>query len=141
VIRPALDGDLADIERLVVAVVDEVYGHLFHGKPPPPEGNWARGLLAELDGRVIGVVVAEDDWIEDLWVARDHRNRGVGRLLLTAAERQIAGRGHRRGHLRVVAENATARRFYRTNGWSEASAYPHEKWGVTMLDLTKSVEA
>ena len=141
VIRPAGEHDLGAVERFVSSVAGAVYGHLFQGAPPRPDGNWAESLLADLDGRIIGVVVADDDWIEDLWVAEDCRGQGVGSRLLAAGERQIAGRGHEQGYLRVVAENLGARRFYARHGWSETESYPHEKWGFAMIDLTKPLAA
>jgi GNAT superfamily N-acetyltransferase len=141
VIRPADKQDLAAVERFVSSVAGAVYGHLFQGEPPRPDGNWAESLLAELDGRIIGVMVADDDWIEDLWVAEDCRGQGVGSRLLAAGERQIAGRGHEQGYLRVVAENLGARRFYARHGWSETESYPHEKWGFAMIGLTKPLAA
>ena len=82
------------------AIAAEVYGHLFQGAPPRPDGKWAQGLVAA--GRRVGssaVMVADDDWIEDLWVAADCRRRGVGGRLLAAGERQIAGRGLRRSRI------------------------------------------
>jgi GNAT superfamily N-acetyltransferase len=137
VIRPAVAADLPAIEQLVLAVAREVYGHLFRDDVPRPEGNWMQALVAEQDGPIVGVIVADDDWIEDLWVAEPYRGGGVGSRLLTAGERQIAARGHAMAHLRVVAENESARRFYAARGWAETSPYPHEKWGFAMLDLIK----
>jgi GNAT superfamily N-acetyltransferase len=137
VIRPAGEQDLAAVEQFVSSVASQVFGHLFQGDPPRPDGNWAESLLADLDGRIIGVMVADDDWIADLWVAEDCRDQGVGGLLLAAGERHIAGRGHEQGYLRVVAENLGARRFYARHGWSETVTYPHEKWGFAMIDLVK----
>jgi GNAT superfamily N-acetyltransferase len=125
------------IERLVLDVLREVYGDLFPGEVPPPDGRWACGLVAEVAGRIVGVVVSDDDWVEDLWVAREHRGCGIGSQLLAAAERQIAERGHAEARLRVVAENARARRFYGARGWVETVFHPHEKWGFTMLEMTK----
>ena len=136
-VRPAAAADLAAIEQLVLEVGREVYGHLFRGDVPRPEGNWTGSLVAEERGRIVGVMVADDDWIEDLWIARDHRRRGVGSRLLAAGERLIAARGHTIAHLRVVAENERARRFYAAQGWAETAAYPHERWGFGMLDLIK----
>jgi GNAT superfamily N-acetyltransferase len=121
----------------VSKVASEVYGQLFAGQLPRHEGNWGAGVLAEIDGRIIGVMVTGDDWIEDLWVAEEWRNRGVGSRLLAAGERQIAARGHALGHLRVIAENRGARRFYVRHGWSEVESYPHERWGFAMIDLSK----
>jgi len=136
-IRPAAAADLPALERLVLTVAREIYGHLFQGDVPRPEGNWAQSLVAEQNDQIIGVVVADDDWIEDLWVARAARNRGVGSRLLTAGEGRIAARGHTLAHLRVVADNERARRFYKAHGWAETTPYPHERWGFEMLDLIK----
>jgi GNAT superfamily N-acetyltransferase len=136
-IRPATERDCAAIERLVGTIAGEVYGHLFQGAPPRPDGKWAQGLVAQADGRIVAVMVADDDWIEDLWVAADWRRRGVGGRLLSAGERQIAGRGCEVAHLRVIAENQGARRFYARQGWSEVEAYPHEAWGFEMIDMVK----
>jgi ribosomal protein S18 acetylase RimI-like enzyme len=137
VIRPAVAADRPEIERLVLTVARDVYGHLFEGDVPEPEGNWEKALVAEQRGRLVGVVVAADDWIEDLWVARDQRGRGLGSRLLAAGERRIAAEGHAVAHLRVAADNERARRFYAARGWSETDAYPHERWGFMMLDLIK----
>ena len=137
--RPATASDLDAIAALVETVAAEVYGHLFQGAPPPPDGRWAQALVAAADGRIVAVMVADDDWIEDLWVAADWRRRGVGSRLLAAGERQIAARGCFLARLRVIAENHGARCFYARHGWSEAETYPHEKWGFAMVDMLTQV--
>ena len=139
VIRPAGHSDVASIEQLVRDVVREVYGDLFPEAAPYRAGDWRGGLLAEIDGRIVGVVVFDDDWVEDLWVMKEHRRRGIGSLLLAAAERQIAGRGHIEARLRVVARNLEARRFYGARGWAETASYPHERWGFTMVEMAKAL--
>jgi GNAT superfamily N-acetyltransferase len=136
-IRPATPGDLAAVAALVQAIANETYGHLFRGDPPRPEGKWA--LLALQGERLVGVVVADDDWIEDLWVVAEFRGQGLGRRLLGAGEARIAAAGHELAHLRVIAENQDARRFYARCGWSEVETYPHETWGFPMVDMIKRV--
>jgi GNAT superfamily N-acetyltransferase len=137
VIRSARDPDEAGIKQLVRDVVREVYGDLFPAAAGHRAGNWRGGLLAEIDGRVVGVAVADDDWVEDLWVTKEHRRRGIGGVLLAAAERRIAERGHAEARLRVVARNFEARRFYVAHGWAEAESYPREWWGFAMLEMVK----
>jgi GNAT superfamily N-acetyltransferase len=137
VIRSARHSDKAGIEQLVRDVVREVYGDLLPPAARYRAGNWRGGVLAEIDGRVVGLVVADDDWVEDLWVAKEHRRRGIGGVLLAAAERQIAERGHVEARLRVVARNVEARRFYAAHGWAEAESYPHERWSFAMLEMVK----
>jgi GNAT superfamily N-acetyltransferase len=139
VVRSAAEADVAGIEQLVSDVVSEAYGDLFPGGAPPPSGHWECGLVAELGGRIVGVVVADDDWVEDLWVARGHRERGIGSVLLAAAERQIAERGHGEARLRVVAANARARGFYGARGWADSVAHPHETFGFAMLEMRKTL--
>ena len=120
-------------------VVREVYGRLIPGDAPPTAGRWADGLVAEVADRIVGVVVSDDDWVEDLWVAKEYRNRGIGAMLLTAAERQIAKRNYTEAQLRVVEENLDARRFYAAHGWAETVSYPHEKWGFAMVEMVKTL--
>ena len=139
VIRPAAEEDVARIEQLVLEVVREVYGDLFPEEAPRPDGNWRCGVVAEIDGLIAGVVVADGDWVEDLWVARAYRNQRIGGVLLRAAERQIAARGYAKGRLRVVADNLDARRFYGARGWVETVSYPHEKWGFLMCEMAKTL--
>jgi GNAT superfamily N-acetyltransferase len=139
VLRPATTSDRGAIEALVERVAVEVYGHLFPDAPPRPDGRWAQGVVAEAAGRVVAVMVSDDDWIEDLWVAADWRRRGIGSRLLRAGERQIAARGCKLARLRVIAENHGARCFYARHGWSEAEIYPHERWGFEMVDMVKRV--
>jgi GNAT superfamily N-acetyltransferase len=141
IIRSAGDSDKAGIEQLVLDVVREVYGDLFPEATPHRADNWRGGLLAEANSGIVGVVVADDDWVEDLWVTKEHRRRGIGSVLLSAAERQIAERGHTEARLRVVARNLEARRFYAAQGWAETESYPHEKWGFAMVELVKALSA
>ena len=139
VVRAAAVSDIAGIKQLVLDVVSELYGDLFPGGVPPPAVQWECGLVAGLAGRIVGVVVSDDDWVEDLWVASEHRGCGIGSVLLAAAEREITGRGHAEARLRVVLANLDARRFYAARGWTETVSYPHERWGFAMLDMKKEL--
>ena len=66
------------------------------------------------------------------------RGRGVGRSLLTYAEREIRERGVNLLRLRLVKENTGALTFYTRCGWEIVREFPHEilSW-VPMLELTK----
>jgi hypothetical protein len=120
VVRAAGESDVAAIERLVLEVVREVYGDLVPEEAPHRVGDWRGALLAESGGRIVGVVVAEDDWVEDLWVVSERRGHGEGRL-------------------RVVERNLDARRFYGAHGWTATVSYRHESWGFMMVEMKKEL--
>jgi GNAT superfamily N-acetyltransferase len=137
-IRPAAAKDATVIRRLVAEVVAETYGHLFAGVIAEPDIDWRRSLVAEIDELIVGVISWRDHWIDDLWIARLHRRKGIGRSLLAIAESGMRAHGHEEARLRVVAANAEARLFYRAQGWSETTPYTHEAWGFEMIDMIKA---
>jgi GNAT superfamily N-acetyltransferase len=141
IIRSSQPEDFATVECLVRGVVAEKYGHLFAAAPPPANssGDWHGSLLAEVQGKIVGVGLAKQDCVYDLWLAAEYRNHGLGAALLAKLETQIAQAGFNIAQLRVVAENSAARRFYARNGWTQGNTYPHEKWGFAMVDFSKSV--
>ena len=138
-IRRIAGSDLDSVRHLVAGVVDEVYGTLFPEGIPEDHTDWTEALVAVLEGVIIGVVLTSDDTIDDLWVSADHRRRGVGGVLLASAESEIQQRRYRLARLRVIADNMTARRFYAAYRWSEAETYPHERWGFSMINMTKDL--
>jgi GNAT superfamily N-acetyltransferase len=141
IIRSSHPEDFIAVESLVRDVVAEKYGHLFAAAPPPANstGDWHDSLLVEVQGKIVGVGLAKQDCVYDLWLATAHRNHGHGAALLAKLETQIARAGFNIAQLRVVAENSAARRFYARNGWTERITYPHEKWSFAMVDFSKSV--
>lgn len=132
--------ELAQIERLVSAVVQECYGHLIQVYRFDVEEDWPSSWLAEIEGEIVGVMLTKRDWLEDLWIARRQRRLGIGAQLLRIGEREIAGRGHKLGKLRVVADNLQAKRFYARHGWIEDCHYPHEVNGFGMVEMVKGLE-
>jgi ribosomal protein S18 acetylase RimI-like enzyme len=85
------------------------------------------------------MVLTSEDWLDDLWVLREHRGYGVGRRLLAQGEQEIAARGHATLRLRVVRSNAAAIAFYERHGWRTAREFAHEKFSVMMLEMVKPV--
>jgi GNAT superfamily N-acetyltransferase len=95
---------LADFRRLVTARVDAT-------------------TVADA-GDIIGFVTVHDDEVEQMYVAKSARGRGVAAMLLTHAEQTIANR-HNRAWLAVVAGNDRARRFYERQGWQDAGPFDY----------------
>jgi ribosomal protein S18 acetylase RimI-like enzyme len=81
-----------------------------------------RGLLVlETDGVVIGSVMVGYDghrgWVNYLAVHPAHRARGLGRLLMTAAEDHLTALGCPKVNLQIRTSNSTALGFYQRLGY------------------------
>jgi ribosomal protein S18 acetylase RimI-like enzyme len=125
---------------VVQTVVDETYGGLWAPAPlPVGEANWQLSWIAVLNAKIVGMVLTSEEWLDDLWVLRENRGRGIGQHLLAQGEAEIAARGHRTLRLRVIQSNAAAIAFYHKHGWRTACEFPHEKFPVTMLEMFKHV--
>jgi ribosomal protein S18 acetylase RimI-like enzyme len=95
--------------------------------------------VAVSDGKIVGVIITNQEWVSDLWVFREHRRRGVGSRLLAQGEAEIAARCHQTCRLRVVRSNAVAVQFYLSQGWQIAREFAHEKYQHPMLEMAKSL--
>jgi ribosomal protein S18 acetylase RimI-like enzyme len=84
-------------------------------------------IVAEHDGAVVGTVVAGwDGWRAHLYrlaVAPEHRRRGIGRLLVEAAEDRLRALGAGRFDAMVLAENELGSATWRAGGYA-----PQEEW-------------
>ena len=78
-------------------------------------------LVAETSSGVVGYVIARlDRWgaeIVSLAVHPSERNRGIGRVLLSAAVRRMLRRNAKSIRLMVHVNNETAAKFYRNQGF------------------------
>ncbi|KPI11111.1 GCN5-related N-acetyltransferase [Actinobacteria bacterium OK074] len=84
-------------------------------------------LVAELDGELVGTVIAGfDGWRCHLYRLAVHpgrRRRGIGSALLTAAEERFVRLGGRRADAMVLTRNETAHHAWRAAGYG-----PEERW-------------
>jgi GNAT superfamily N-acetyltransferase len=81
--------------------------------------------VAVVDGVVAGFVATADDELEQLFVDRGHRGKGVADALMADAERRLREAGHRQVWLAVVSGNARARRFYERSGWTDEGPFEY----------------
>ncbi|MFG3122695.1 GNAT family N-acetyltransferase [Streptomyces sp. NPDC048201] len=92
-------------------------------------------LLAELDGALVGTVIAGfDGWrcsAYRLAVHPGHRRRGLARALLSAAEERFAALGGRRVDAMVLVRNESAHHAWRAAGYG-----PEERWRRWVKPLT-----
>ncbi|MGO4884705.1 MAG: GNAT family N-acetyltransferase [Bryobacteraceae bacterium] len=138
-LRRPKTGEHSSVKALVQAVVDEVYGGVWAPPPLPlDDEDWSLAWVAVSGAKIVGVVLTHGEWISDLWVLREYRDKGIGRQLLLQAEAEMAGRGHLMFRLRVVKSNAQAVSFYKRIGWRVEREFPHEKLPIDMLEMVKS---
>jgi ribosomal protein S18 acetylase RimI-like enzyme len=93
--------------------------------------------VAVSDAKILGVMLTNQEWVNDLWVLREHRRQGVGSRLLAQAECEIAAGGYHTCRLRVVKSNLVAVRFYLSQGWQIAREFAHEKYDHAILEMAK----
>jgi ribosomal protein S18 acetylase RimI-like enzyme len=87
--------------------------------------------VAETAGAVAGFVVVVDAEVEQLYVDRSWRGRGVAERLLRHAEAVIGQGGRRTAWLAVVAGNTRARSFYARSGWRDQGPITYPAQTVT----------
>lgn len=91
-------------------------------------------FLAERDGEPAGVGgISEGGEITLNYVTPAHRFHGVSRAVLAHCETALAAAGIRRARL---VSTATAHRFYREAGWSDAGA-PESVFGLVGYPMAK----
>jgi GNAT superfamily N-acetyltransferase len=89
--------------------------------------------VAEADGRLAGYLLAVCMFslehgglmaeIDEVFVSDEFRSAGLGSLLVTRAERDLAERGLVRLQLQLGVHNESARRFYQRHGFLRRAGY------------------
>jgi len=141
-IRRAQANEYGAVRTLIETVANEIFKDLFAPNPVPLEfkdEDWPSAWVAVSDKEIVGVIITGQEWVDDLWVIREHRRRGVGSRLLAQGEAEIAGRGYPTCRLRVVRSNVAAVEFYLSRGWQVAREFAHEKYHHAMLEMAKPV--
>jgi len=132
-IRPAQETDEAAIAALWAAC-----GLVVPYNDPARDFRFARAkansdvLVAMLGGEIAGSVMVGHDghrgWIYYLAVAPGHRRGGIGKALVEAAERWLAGRGVAKLQLMVRESNTEVVGFYESLGFETAPRTILQKW-------------
>ena len=146
VLRDAVPGDEALVAHFVRALAEfEKLLHKAHGTEADshralfgtPPRAWA--LFAELDGKPVGFALwfynfstfaaKPGLYVEDVFVAPEHRGRGIGRMIFRHLARRALDEGCACMQWWVLNWNAPAIGFYRSIG-----ALPMDDWTVQRLD-------
>jgi len=92
-----------------------------------------RFVVEDEAGRVLGYIILGElrpffspqavAFVYDIWVAPEHRRRGVARFLLAEAERWAKAHGYRKIKLEVAELNRGARDLYAKAGYAPERVY------------------
>lgn len=84
--------------------------------------NPALSFVAVHNGRIVGAILCGHDgrrgYIYHLFVAKPHRNKGLGRRLVTKSLERLKEEGIDKCHLFVFARNELGRNFWLNSGWT-----------------------
>ncbi|MGH3497482.1 MAG: GNAT family N-acetyltransferase [Nocardioidaceae bacterium] len=124
-LRPATDADLPDAADVLITSrrAAEATGAIPRGRHPPAQVHaWFGRMVTVRDiwvaaagDQVVGVLMLDDEWLDQLYVLPDRAGNGIGSMLLDLAKAlRPEGFG-----LWCFATNAAARQFYRSRGLLE----------------------
>ena len=96
------------------------------------KGSNAVVLIGRGEGAVIATVLVGHDghrgWVYYLAVDPEHRQRGYGRVMMSAAENWLGERGIEKLQLMVRPDNSAVKDFYQSLGYSEQERIIYAKW-------------
>ncbi len=89
--------------------------------------EWGRIWLVELEGQCVGYLAltfgfnfehgGRSAFIDEFYILKDYRSRGMGRRVMNFAEEHAALEGCRSVHLEVERKNKKAERLYQNRGY------------------------
>jgi GNAT superfamily N-acetyltransferase len=124
VIRRARSGDAAAVAEVWLRSFAAALPTVRRAHSDDEVRGWVRDVLlpghdvwvADVEGRVVGLLALSEGWLDQLYLSPDWRGRGLGdRFLAMAKERQPTGL-----QLWTFQVNEPARRFYARHGFVEA---------------------
>ena len=89
-------------------------------------------LVGRDDGALVASVMVGHDghrgWVYYVTVDPDHRYKGYGRAIMTAAEDWLRARGIEKLQLMVRGDNARVHAFYKSIGYYDQNRMTFAKW-------------
>jgi putative acetyltransferase len=153
VIRGARADEADELAAIQREASLAAYPHIFPPElyPFPTEAvqeRWQEALddpevtviVAEEDGRAVGVVMTRTEWLDGLYVRPEWWSRGVGRALHDEVLARQRAAGSMRCHLWVLERNDRARRLYERLGWHENGDTRVVPFPPSPIDVGYSIE-
>jgi GNAT superfamily N-acetyltransferase len=100
----------------------------------------ARVLVAELEGRAVGVAAVQPEWLVGFYVVPACWGAGVAPRLHDDALAAVRALGSEQCHLWVLEHNGRARRFYERRGWRENGTTRVVPFPPNPIDVGYTVE-
>ena len=146
VLRPAQTGEAP----LLATLAERAYAHyvpVIGRRPAPMDDDYAARIVAgqahvlECDGRILGLVVIEDQpghlWLDNIAVEPEARGQGLGGLLLDFVEAEARRRGFRELRLLTNERMEANLVLYRNRGFAEVER--REEKGFRRVFLRKAL--
>ena len=146
VLRPAQTGEAP----LLAALVERAYAHyvpVIGRRPAPMDDDYAARIVAgqahvlECDGRILGLVVIEDQpghlWLDNIAVEPEARGQGLGGLLLDFVEAEAQRRGFQELRLLTNERMEANLVLYQNRGFTEVER--REEKGFRRVFLRKAL--
>ncbi len=153
-LRRAREADLPAIAALIRELADF---ERMEGPPPDAAARLREDafgarprvelLVAELEGKVVAYAAFFETYstfrakpvlyLEDLFVTKAARRRGVARALVAALAREAVARGCARLAWVVLDWNVEAQRFYEALGAARQPWFPYELGGAALEKLAR----
>jgi len=89
-------------------------------------------LVARVGGEIVGFADLDGDYLDRLYVHKDHQRNGVATALVQALEQAAAQQGHRR---LVTHASITARPFFEKQGYQVVKEQQVERRGVLLTNF------
>lgn len=89
-------------------------------------------MVARLGGEIVGFADREGDYLDRLYVHKDHQRKGVARALCNALEQGAMDEGVER---MTVHASITARGFFEKRGWQVVKEQQVERKGVLLTNF------
>ncbi len=97
--------------------------------------------VAEIAGRIVGMIYWQGDFVDALHVPASHRRRGLAHALLAVAHDAMRREGFARARLETDTFNTASQAFYLAQGYRESDRYPDLEWnsGLTTILYVKDL--
>lgn len=144
--RPAEERDIAGIHELISTVWTEAYGpHVssvtLARVADDDAVRWHIALtfdgmiIAESQGKIVGVVSENDGWISGWFVSARYRRVGVGSMLLRSAVMRGGS------CMEIHAFNLTALMIAHRRGWQIEATFQDDVWGTQLTAHAMALKA